>query len=216
MNAEQSFQQPPREQHYLRASDADRQAALDIIDRGFEEGRLTPDEHTERSERALRARTQPELNVLTSDLLPVQDSHHADDLEVRPAWEAAPRRYASTSLSAVLSTKERDGTWLVPPTVDVSTFMGGAKIDFREATFESKETTIHLNSVMGEIKIWLPAGVEVVDDSRMVMSETKLKKLSPPIPGRPRIVLTGLQIMSSLIIYGSDYVTLGDRIMGKF
>lgn len=216
LNAEPSFQQPPSDQPYLRASDADRQAALDIIDRGYQEGRLTPDEHTERSDQALRARTQPELNVLTADLIVIQDAHHADELAMRPDALPAPTHYSSNAISSILSTKEREGRWLVPPTLQLHAFMGTLKVDLREASFESLTTHVDLTSVMSEIKVWIPAGAEVIDETRMFMSETKFKKLDPPVPGRPRIVFTGTQVMASLIIYGRGHVTLGDRIKGNF
>lgn len=216
LNAEQSFQQPPSEQPYLRASDADRRAALDIIDRGFDEGRITSDEHSERTEQALRARTQPELNVLTGDLVVIQDSHHADELAARSQNLPAPTHYSSNAVSSILSTKEREGRWLVPPTLQLHAFMGTLKLDLREASFESLETHIDLTSVMSEIKIWIPTGVEVIDETRMFLSETKLKKLDPPAPGRPRIRLSGTQVMASLIIYGRGHISLEDRIKGNF
>lgn len=216
LNAEPSFQQPPSDQPYLRASDADRRAALEIIDRGFDEGRITSAEHSERSEQALRARTQPELNVLTSDLVVIQDSHHADELATRADALPIPTHYSTNEISSILSTKHREGRWLVPPTLQLHAFMGTLKLDLREASFESLETRIVLTSVMSEVKLWIPAGVEVIDETRMIMSETKFKKLDPPAPGRPRILLSGTQVMASLIIYGRGHVTLGDRIAGNF
>lgn len=210
------FQQPPNELPYLRASDADRGAAIAIIQRGYAEGRLTEAEHRDRVQRAQAARSQPELNVLTSDLMIVQDTHHADDLGLRPNGGLAPTLYGSNQILALLSTKQRDGTWVVPPRLSVNPLLGTVKLDMRAASFESQDVTLEISGFMGELKIWLPEGVEVIDDTRTIMSDVKLKKLSPARPGRPRLVLTGLLLMSDVTIYGSEHVSLTDRIKGNF
>ena len=108
------FQQPPSEQAYLSASDADRRAAIEIINRGHAEGRLTEPERQDRVTRAQVARTRPELNVLTSDLVVIQDAHHADEMELRASGSLTPTSYGSNDIVAVLSTKQRDGHWVVP------------------------------------------------------------------------------------------------------
>jgi hypothetical protein len=53
---------------YLRASDDDRERVVDELRRHAAEGRLSVEELEERIERALAARTQGELAVLTRDL----------------------------------------------------------------------------------------------------------------------------------------------------
>ncbi|CAA9496734.1 MAG: hypothetical protein AVDCRST_MAG17-1033 [uncultured Solirubrobacterales bacterium] len=52
----------------LRASDAERERAVDLLRAAGAEGRLTVDELEERTVRALRARTHGELKPLTRDL----------------------------------------------------------------------------------------------------------------------------------------------------
>lgn len=210
------FQQPPSEQHYLRASDADRQAALRIISQGRAEGRLTEAEYQERIELAQAARSQPELNVLTSDLVVIQDSHHADEIELRSSGSVAPTLYGNNQITALLSTKERKGSWVVAPRLSVSPVLGTVKLDLRAASFESLEVMIEVNGFMGDLKIWLPEGVEVIDDTHSIMSDVTMKKLSPARPGRPRLHLTGVLIMSDVTVYGSDHISLADRIKGSF
>jgi len=51
-----------------RASDAERERFTDILERHFAEGRLSPEEFSERVERALRARSLGELYALVADL----------------------------------------------------------------------------------------------------------------------------------------------------
>ena len=52
----------------MRASDADRDAAADLLNAAFAEGRLTVDEHGQRLEAAYAARTWQQLHRLTADL----------------------------------------------------------------------------------------------------------------------------------------------------
>ena len=56
----------------VRVSDADRDATIQTLNESVAVGRLTPEEHAERVEAALRAKTAGDLSVLTRDLvLPV-------------------------------------------------------------------------------------------------------------------------------------------------
>jgi DUF1707 SHOCT-like domain len=50
------------------AADADRDAAVGVLNEAFAEGRLTADEHAERVRQAYAARTWQELSGLTADL----------------------------------------------------------------------------------------------------------------------------------------------------
>jgi Domain of unknown function (DUF1707) len=61
----------------ILASDADRDAAVRVLNEAFAEGRLTADEHGERVRAAYAGRTWQELAQLTADL---PDPAHAADL----------------------------------------------------------------------------------------------------------------------------------------
>ncbi|MGW3007436.1 DUF1707 SHOCT-like domain-containing protein [Streptomyces sp. NPDC001219] len=52
----------------LRIADRERDTALDLLAAALAEGRLTADEHAQRSRQALQARTGEELAALTRDL----------------------------------------------------------------------------------------------------------------------------------------------------
>ena len=51
-----------------RASDADRERAIDVLRAAFAEGRLTREEHSERVQRAYLSRTYAELAEVSADL----------------------------------------------------------------------------------------------------------------------------------------------------
>lgn len=60
--------QDDRSDDLQRVSDADRDAVTTMLRTAFEEGRLEQDEHAERVDAALGARTRGELTTLTTDL----------------------------------------------------------------------------------------------------------------------------------------------------
>ncbi len=57
-----------RMQQDIRASDAERAAAVELLQKAAGEGRITMTEFEERTQAAFAARTRGELDVLTADL----------------------------------------------------------------------------------------------------------------------------------------------------
>jgi len=86
----------------LRASDADREGAVELLQGHAEAGRLTVEELDERCSRALSAKTFGELDAITSDLPPLAVLPEAPPLPPgRPARGRRRGRYFS-------------GSWRVP------------------------------------------------------------------------------------------------------
>ena len=161
---------------------------------------------------------EPQFRQPENSARNIQDAHHADDL-VLPQTNpqaVAPTHYLTNSVSAVLGTKQRDGAWIVPPSLTVNSTLGTVKLDMREAVFESLNVVIDLSCFMGDVKIWVPKGTVIVDETRTFGSDIKLKKLSPPQPGSPKLTLTGTLVFGEVIVYGSKHITLSDRIQGNF
>ncbi len=67
-------------------------------------------------------------------------------------------------------------------------------------------------NVMGTLRITVPEGVGVRDETTKVMAESKLRGLVPT-PDGPVIVIRGVQVMGELKVYGPDRPTLG-RMLG--
>jgi hypothetical protein len=131
----------------LRASDSDRQLVIDLLGEAAGDGRLTLAEHSERSERALAARTLGELAELTTDLV---------------AESGQPIRVdAGRTVTAVCSRERRDGRWVVPDSLAVTAIFGDVELDLRDATLQSQRMTIYATAVAGQIRLIVPAGVAV-------------------------------------------------------
>lgn len=67
--------QDDRSDDLQRVSDTERDAVTTVLRTAFEEGRLGQDEHAERVDAALGARTRGELDTLTTDLATTGEIH---------------------------------------------------------------------------------------------------------------------------------------------
>jgi len=141
----------------LRASDADRDRAASVLNEALAEGRLTPEEHSERLDSIYMAKTQADLVPLLEDL-PVQ----ADALTPVPT-SGQTERARGSRIIAVFGGASRKGAWRVPATSSVVTVFGGADLDLRDAILPGREITIRAVSVFGGVSITVPPEMRVVD-----------------------------------------------------
>jgi hypothetical protein len=112
------------------------------------DGRLTHDEHSERTEAALTARTLGELARLTQDLAtPAEQPVRVDD---------------GRMVTGIFGAQVRDGRWVVPPVLTCSAFCGEVEVDFREALLQERRVVLYANAVCGRVRLIVPTGVEVV------------------------------------------------------
>lgn len=91
-----------------RASDHDRDGALELLATAASDGRLTLEEYSARADRALAARLVAELTALTADL-----QRTAQLPEARPE-----------ELTAILSNESRKGHWTVPAHLTARSLLG--------------------------------------------------------------------------------------------
>ena len=172
----------------LRVSDADRGAVTELLTRAHAEGRLDLAEHSERSDRALSAKTVGDLLALVEDLTPARVAQAA--LPAAPAGSGAIR--------ATLGSTRRTGAWMVPEKLHVSVLMGEAKIDMTEAVFTHPVVELDVSIIMGDVKVYVPAGINVIDESSHIMSDFKIKGTLQPAPGAPMILVKGSSIMGDV------------------
>lgn len=198
--------------HDLRAADTDRQLVADVVNTAYADGRITLEELNERLDATWRARTFGELTPITADLMPV--ARH--DQYVSPTTSHAlidPRNSpAVDSFSSIMSTARREGVWRVSRRMSGSVFMGDAKIDMRQATFDASVCELNVTCIMGDVKIWVPAGVNVRDETNAIMGDHKLTGLRADTAGGPTVVIRGLILMGDLTVYGPDHKSFGQKL----
>ena len=165
----------------VRASDAERDEAVERLRVAAAEGRLTLEELADRIEVAGTAVMRSELEPLVSDL-------------------PAPAPVVRTTESAVVRTLgdvKRSGAWLVPADNQFRSWLGNIQLDLREARMSEHEVRIDVWSLFGTVDLLVPEGVEVDVRVRTGLGQLK-QEASAPVPGAPRIVLTGRTVFGTI------------------
>jgi len=164
--------QLPREDR-LRAADADRDRAIEVLAGAAAEGRLTQEEYSERSETALSARTLGELAALTADIPSV------------PARGDVAA--VAEEITAVLGNQSRKGSWVVAPHLSVRSVLGDCHLEMQHAVIRQRVTTIDATVRLGSVTIFVPDGIEVRMSGRAVLGAKSSQLRRAPHPGAPVI-----------------------------
>jgi Domain of unknown function (DUF1707)/Cell wall-active antibiotics response 4TMS YvqF len=167
----------------LRASDTERHAAVERLRDGAAAGRLTLEELSDRIELAQGARTRGELEAVVADL---------------PDHSPAPSRPARRWIVGILSGAEAGGRWRLGEDTRAVAVLGSADVDLREAELSSAEPTLTAVSVLGEIEITVPEGVDVELRSFSLLGGIEARKPPPAPPGAPRIVIRAFTLLGSV------------------
>jgi hypothetical protein len=154
-----TFRPGPRD---LRASDSDRERVITLLSAAVADGRLTPDEHTDRVERAYRARTLGELAGLTVDLAGPADQPIRLDGR-RP-------------VTGVFGRDERGGRWVVPESVPVLAIFGEVELDLREALLQGARTVVYATLIAGTIHLIVPEGVLVETTGTSLLTRKRIDR----------------------------------------
>lgn len=185
----------PTDPRHLRASDADRHQVADVLRDAAGDGRLTLDELHERLDGVFAAKTYAELERFTTDLPSASSPTRPAGPEARTA--DGPSRIGGTprhSLSvAFMSGASRRGPWVVPPTFTAVAFMGGVKLDLRDARFSQREVTIWAVAIMGGVEIVVPDDVTLIVDGVGIMGGfDDHGGYAESAPSQPVVRVTGL------------------------
>ena len=133
----------------IRASDTERDAAVERLQIAFAEGRIDDQEFDERMRSALVARTRADLDGLLADL-------------PRSATTATvPSQSPGRLLLAMKGGLQRRGRWRVPERLNAVAYKGGCELDLRAAELSFALTTITAVAYKGRVEIVVPPGVRV-------------------------------------------------------
>jgi hypothetical protein len=178
-----STRQAPRD---LRASDADRDRVLALLAEAVSDGRLTPEEHAERVQRACTARTLGELAELTTDLA---------------APSAQPVRLdGGRVISAIFGPARRDGRWVVPETLTVTAVAGEVEADFTQAILQARHVQVLATVIGGRLRLVVPDGVSVVVTAPLVLGRRRGGTPPPASPDAPVIEVKGVVLGGEIIV----------------
>jgi hypothetical protein len=168
----------PTRSPLVRASDADREAVVGRLERALSEGRITVDEFRQRTESAYAATTRAELEPLLADL-------PADGV---PRIEIVGSRGPSSLFSVFGDVELSGGRGPLP--ARVGTVLGDVRIDLRELRTDAEVIELNLSTVLGDIDVIVPEGVDAELNGWTVLGDRKTELAPVPrLAGTPRVVV---------------------------
>jgi hypothetical protein len=182
----------------VRASDAEREAVVERLRVATAEGRLTLGELTERTEAAYTATTRGELVPITADL---PEAPSSPAVPMRPV-AGGDREW----VVAVMGDSKRQGRWRVERPLAAVAVMGDVVLDLRGAEVPHGNVDITAVAVMGDVKVYVPDGVDVELTGIAVMGDKKVKvREAPPGQPSPKVVVRATVVMGDVKIVGDSY-----------
>ncbi|MBQ1000967.1 DUF1707 domain-containing protein [Streptomyces sp. RK62] len=180
----------------LRASDADRDRITDILRDALAEGRLTADEHAERVEGVLAARTVGELEAFIRDL-PAGHPRRVAPAAPLPAPGPVPAD-ADDHVVAVFSSAVRKGRWRAGRRIHAYAVFGSVEIDLSEALFQYQHIVIRAWSVFGSVEVRVPENVSLRGTGGGVLGAFEVDHLDAEDPDAPVVHIDGWAVLGSI------------------
>jgi class 3 adenylate cyclase len=166
----------------LRAGDADREHAVDVLREHTAAGRLTLEEFSERVDRAYAARTLAELDEIGIDLPP-------------PSVPVASRRRRATRFTGVVfGHTQRTGRLRLPRFSFALVVFGDSDLDLRRAELSGQAASVVAFVLFGNIDLYVPEGVEVDVGGLSVFGHRR--EWGRDVPARPGTPLLRVKVFS--------------------
>jgi hypothetical protein len=169
----------------LRASDADRRAAVERLEKALADGRITAEEFRQRTEAAYAATTTAALRPLLADL---PEHAAANEVVGRRAPESVFNVLGDVRLSGPAGPPRRAGTVL-----------GNIRLDLREFRTDAEVVELDLWTVLGNIDVILAEGVDGALEGFAVLGNRRIELAPVPrTPGTPRVVVRAHAVLGDL------------------
>ena len=176
----------------VRASDGDRDAAVEQLRAAAAEGRLTSEELTARTDAVRNAKTHGELAEVTADLPGRPPSS--------PAVPATGRRW----IVSVFGDITRRGSWPTGNRMSPIAVFGDIDLDFRQATMPSGTVAINAVAPFGDIEVLVPDGVQVDVGGFTMFGSKKVEVRDAPTNESAAVVrVRGFSLFGSLKVRSS-------------
>jgi hypothetical protein len=170
----------------VRASDADREAAVARLQVAVGEGRIDLDEFGQRADAAYAAVTTAELELLLADLPP----------GAPPRANIVGTR-TPEQLRSVFGDIKLTGGATVPKRA--SSVFGDVRIDLRALRTDAQRVELHLSTVFGDVDVIVAEGVDAELDGWTVFGARKTDLAPVPrLEGTPLIVVHAWTVFGDL------------------
>lgn len=188
----------------LRASDADRDQVATVLSTAYAEGRLTREEHDERLDQLLAAKTFDDLLPITRDLVVVGTPSPVATPQSTSRFTIDTTRQSSDSdkMIAIFGGATRTGRWRVRRNIQALALFGGIDLDLRDAIFEAPVVEISGFWCFGGLDIKVPEGIEVRDQTAGIFGGTDVSNIGDPAPGAPTLVIKGVSLFGGVSVHG--------------
>jgi hypothetical protein len=188
----------------LRASDADRDHVATLLSTACAEGRLTREEHDERTDQLMSAKTFDDLVSITRDLVVVGTPHPvpARQATSRFTIDTAGQNTETDKMIAIFGGVNRTGRWRVRKNIQAFALFGGMDLDLRDAIFEGPVIEISGFWCFGGLDMKVPEGIEVLDQTAGIFGGTDVRDIGDPAPGAPSLVIKGVALFGGVSVRG--------------
>lgn len=195
---------------HLRVADADRDHVARLLTAARSEGRITDQEYADRSAVVAQAQVFDDLVPLTRDLVDVH-AQQVSIMQSRTPYPAAQMvrvdpagaTRASETVVAIFSGNTRSGDMRLRRQTNAVSFFGGVELDLTQATWDDSEVVVANAAIFGGTDIFVPAGVNVVNEVIPIFGGVDLKGIVPS-PHGPTLRLTGLACFGGIDVHGPD------------
>ncbi|MFD9886437.1 DUF1707 domain-containing protein [Streptomyces alboflavus] len=182
----------------LRASDADRDRAADILAEALATGRIDPEEHGERIDGVYGAKTVAELEPFVEDLPALGDKG--------PSFETAPARptpgevpeTADETLHAVFGDAVRKGRWRVGRRTHAYAVFSDVVLDLSEAVFEHRQVMIKGFALFGDVKVRVPENISLRGRGTGVFGTVEVDTLDAEEKDAPVVFVEGFAVFGDI------------------
>ncbi|WP_327353710.1 DUF1707 SHOCT-like domain-containing protein [Streptomyces sp. NBC_01304] len=204
----------------LRASDADRDRVAEILHQALAEGRLTAEEHSDRVDAVLAAKTLAELDPLVVDLPAAgagQQSAGAHSYATMPPGQVPD--IPDEKLVAVFSSSTRKGRWKIGRRTHAYAVFGNVEIDLTEALFEYQHVVIKAVSVFGNVEVRVPENISLRGSGSGVFGNFEVVTLQSDDDQAPVVHVDGFSVFGNIEARpkrGKLVRDLHDRIQREF
>ncbi len=189
----------------IRASDAERDATVEVLRDAAGEGRLTLEEFSDRMEQASTAKTRAELNQLVTDLPAGGDTGTGTGSGAvavggsgTPSWHVSP-----------IGGLNVFGPWRMGRHVVVLSLIGGARLDLSQAELAARDVTLTQVAVIGGVRARIPNGIRVDASGLSILGGTEVEGAPDPGPGAPTIHIRAYSVIGGIRVRRSGRKSRG-------
>ncbi|HET9560803.1 MAG TPA: DUF1707 domain-containing protein, partial [Propionibacteriaceae bacterium] len=175
-----------------------------VLSTAYAEGRLTLEEHDERIDQLMAAKTFDDLIPITRDLVIVGTPTPVPAPQAKSRFTIDTTRQQSEPdrMIAIFGGVTRTGRWRVRKNIQALTLFGGTDLDLRDAIFEAPVVEISGFWCFGGLDIKVPEGIEVRDQTAGIFGGTDVRDVGDPAPGAPTLVIKGVSLFGGVSVRG--------------